>query len=216
MSKKINPKNLILTGGTGFGPRDVTPEATKPLLEKECPGLCLALTLASLQKTKFAALMRGVCGIAKKTLIMNFPGSEKAVTECFESVKCILPHAFDLIQNDLKSVKKNHEAIQGSETVNHPHVCPHKVGSNSDSDRNSPYPMISLKQALDIIFDKIHIKSPLPEFLENLKSPVDIPPFRASIKDGYAMKSGCSGAKKVVGFINAGDPVSEHFQMWHF
>nr|XP_036676231.1 molybdenum cofactor synthesis protein cinnamon [Drosophila suzukii] len=195
---------ILTTGGTGFAPRDVTPEATRPLLEKECPQLSLVITLESLKKTQFAALSRGLCGIAGNTLILNFPGSEKAVKECFETVRELLPHALHLIGDEVSLVRKTHAEVQGSAPRGH--ICPHKTGAGSDSDRNSPFPMLPVEEVLSIIFDTVQRTSSLDKILWQLNSPVNIPPFRASIKDGYAMKStGFSGSKRVLGCIAAGD-----------
>ncbi|XP_037725032.1 molybdenum cofactor synthesis protein cinnamon [Drosophila subpulchrella] len=195
---------ILTTGGTGFAPRDVTPEATRPLLDKECPQLSLVITLESLKKTQFAALSRGLCGIAGNTLILNFPGSEKAVKECFETVRELLPHALHLIGDEVSLVRKTHAEVQGSEPRGH--ICPHKTGAGSDTDRNSPFPMLPVQEVLSIIFDTVQRTSSLDKILWQLNSPVNIPPFRASIKDGYAMKStGFSGSKRVLGCIAAGD-----------
>ncbi len=93
--------NLILTtGGTGFAPRDNTPEATLAVIEREAPGIAEALRRESAKATPMAMLSRGVAGIRGNTLIINFPGSPKAVTECFEVVKPVLAHAVDLILGD--------------------------------------------------------------------------------------------------------------------
>ncbi|XP_004520412.1 molybdenum cofactor synthesis protein cinnamon [Ceratitis capitata] len=204
---------IITTGGTGFAPRDVTPEATKFLLDKECPQLAQYIAQASLQITKFAALTRGVCGIAGSTLILNFPGSEKAVTECFEVVRDLLPHALQLIGNELPLVRRVHAELQATvgNASTSGHVCPHQTGKGDDSDRNSPFPMISVVQALEVIFQTVQQQRAVAQLLNDFVAPVDIPPFRASIKDGYAMKStGFSGTKKVLGYISAGDEVIVH------
>lgn len=90
--------NLIMTtGGTGFAERDNTPEATRAVIEKESPGLAEAMRAETLKNTPMAMLSRGVCGIRNQTLIVNFPGSPKAVRECFEVIKPVLPHAVELI-----------------------------------------------------------------------------------------------------------------------
>jgi molybdenum cofactor synthesis domain-containing protein len=88
---------ILTTGGTGFGPRDVTPEATSAVLERPAPGLAEALRAAGMQSTPFAALSRGVAGIRGSCLIVNLPGSEKAVRESLEVLDRVVPHAVDLL-----------------------------------------------------------------------------------------------------------------------
>jgi molybdenum cofactor synthesis domain-containing protein len=95
--------NLVLTtGGTGFAPRDNTPEATLAVIEREAPGITEAIRRETARATPMAMLSRGVAGIRGNTLIINFPGSPKAVSECFEVVKPILIHAVDLISGETK------------------------------------------------------------------------------------------------------------------
>ena len=95
--------NLILTtGGTGFGPRDNTPEATQAVIEREAPGLAEAMRRETYSKTPLAMLSRGICGIRGDTLIINLPGSPKAVEECFEIVRPVLQHAIDLLAGDTR------------------------------------------------------------------------------------------------------------------
>ena len=89
---------ILTTGGTGFAPRDVTPEATRAVLEKEAPGLVQAMVAASLQKTPHAMLSRLAAGIRGRTLIVNLPGSPKAACENFLTILPALPHALELIQ----------------------------------------------------------------------------------------------------------------------
>ncbi|HEY0427540.1 MAG TPA: MogA/MoaB family molybdenum cofactor biosynthesis protein [Pyrinomonadaceae bacterium] len=88
---------IVTTGGTGFSERDNTPEATRAIIEKEAPGLAEAMRAETLKNTPFAMLSRGVCGIRNQTLIINLPGSPKAVRECFDVIKPVLPHAINLI-----------------------------------------------------------------------------------------------------------------------
>lgn len=87
---------ILTTGGTGLGPRDVTPEATLAVLDKEAPGLAEAMRAAGLRHTPFAALSRQVAGIRSRTLILNLPGSPKAAAECLEAVLEVLPHAAEM------------------------------------------------------------------------------------------------------------------------
>ena len=90
--------NLVLTtGGTGMAPRDVTPEATRAVLEREAPGIAEAMRAFSLQHTPFGMLSRGVAGTRGSTLIINLPGSPKAVKECLECILPVLPHAINLL-----------------------------------------------------------------------------------------------------------------------
>ena len=91
--------NLILTtGGTGFGLRDNTPEATLRVLERQAPGLSEAMRIETLKHTPMAMISRGVSGIRSGTLIVNLPGSPKAVRESFEVIKPVLGHAIDLLE----------------------------------------------------------------------------------------------------------------------
>ncbi|MBT9148565.1 MAG: Molybdopterin adenylyltransferase [Syntrophomonadaceae bacterium] len=93
--------NLILTtGGTGFSPRDITPEATLSVIDREAPGIPEAMRLKSLQITPKAMLSRAVAGLRGKTLIINLPGSPKAVSECLEVIVPVLPHAIEILRGD--------------------------------------------------------------------------------------------------------------------
>lgn len=96
---------VLTTGGTGFAPRDVTPEATRTVIEREAPGLAEAIRLAGLQVTPHAMLSRGVAGIRGRTLIVNFSGSPKAVREQFAVVAPVLPHALELLQPDAGGIR---------------------------------------------------------------------------------------------------------------
>jgi len=91
---------ILTTGGTGFAPRDVTPEATRAVVEREAPGLTEAMRAASLKITPHAMLSRVVAGIRKKTLIINLPGSPKGAVENLQVVIPVLPHAVQLLRDD--------------------------------------------------------------------------------------------------------------------
>jgi len=96
---------ILTTGGTGFAPRDVTPEATRAIIDREAPGLAEAMRAASLKITPHAMLSRIVTGIRKKTLIINLPGSPKGAVENLQVVMPVLPHAIQLLGEDPASEK---------------------------------------------------------------------------------------------------------------
>ncbi len=90
--------NLILTtGGTGLAPHDVTPEATKSVIDREAPGIAEALRAMSIQHTLYGMLSRGIAGTRGRTLIINLPGNPNAVKECLEYLLPVLPHAINLL-----------------------------------------------------------------------------------------------------------------------
>lgn len=97
---------LILTsGGTGFAPRDVTPEATRAVIQREAPGLAEAIRSAGLQVTPHAMLSRGIAGIRGATLIVNLSGSPKAVREQFAVIAPVLSHALELLRPDDEGIR---------------------------------------------------------------------------------------------------------------
>ena len=91
---------MLTTGGTGFSPRDVTPEATQAVTERAAPGLAEAMRAASLRVTPHAMLSRAAAGIRRRTLIVNLPGSPKAAVENLQVLLPVLPHAIQLLQED--------------------------------------------------------------------------------------------------------------------
>lgn len=92
---------ILTTGGTGFAPRDRTPEATRAVLEREAPGFAEAMRAKSLEITPHAMLSRAVSGIRKRTLIINLPGSPKAVRENLSFIEKAIPHAVELLNGDV-------------------------------------------------------------------------------------------------------------------
>ncbi len=91
---------IFTTGGTGFSPRDVTPEATRKVIEREAPGLVEAVRAASMKITPHAMLSRAVAGILRQTLIINLPGNPKAGREALEVLAPVLPHAISTLRGD--------------------------------------------------------------------------------------------------------------------
>ena len=100
---------IITTGGTGFSPRDNTPEATRAVIEREAPGLAEAMRMETLKQTPLAMVSRGVCGIRSGALIINLPGSPKGVRESFSVIQPVLPHAIALLEG------KPHDEAKGRE-----------------------------------------------------------------------------------------------------
>ncbi len=88
---------IVTTGGTGFSPRDNTPEATRAVIEREAPGLAEAMRAETRQLTPTAMISRGLCGLRNGTLIVNLPGAPKGVRECFAVIQPVLGHAVTLL-----------------------------------------------------------------------------------------------------------------------
>jgi molybdenum cofactor synthesis domain-containing protein len=99
---------ILVTGGTGFAPRDVTPEATRAVVERLTPGIDEAMRAASLRVTPHGMLSRGVSGLRKRTLIVNLPGSPKGAVENFNVIAPVLGHASELL-NDSPNAEQGHE-----------------------------------------------------------------------------------------------------------
>ncbi|KAJ3149304.1 hypothetical protein HDU86_007027 [Geranomyces michiganensis] len=145
---------VVTTGGTGFAPRDVTPEAISGLLDKLAPGLTITMVTTSLEKTAMAGLSRPVCGIRGSSVIITLPGSTKGCTENLEPLLLILPHAVELARGDTDSAANTHKAMSragmgpddvqssGQHQQHHHHhhhqparhTCVHSASSRSESD----------------------------------------------------------------------------------
>lgn len=94
---------ILTTGSTGFAPRDIAPEATRAVIQKEAPGLAELMRAESLKKTKHAALSRAIAGIRARTIIVNLPGSPKGAVENLQFIFPVLPHAVQLLHDDPNS-----------------------------------------------------------------------------------------------------------------
>lgn len=234
---------VVTSGGTGFAPRDVTPEAIEPLLEKRAPGLVHAMFAASFVITPLAAMARLVAGVAKKTIIVTVPGSPKGAKENLEAIIKMLPHACDLASNTVQS-RAVHAAGTASieeqagivpsivKDTNSGHQCHGYHEEESEErpttndpqapvatrQRHSPWPMISVDQAHKIIAEQItkdHLTrgslsmwSNLPGAIlaQDLIAEEDVPAFRASIVDGYAVRAeDGKGRYTLAGVSHAGD-----------
>ena len=226
--------NIILTvGGTGFSPRDVTPEATKQVIQREAPGLSVAMIKGSLDITPLAMLSRPVCGIRNKSLIINLPGSPKAAEENLRIIAPSLQHAVDLIHG-LKNAETTHKKMQSesSETPtshshhhqhrsHQSHSCPHHSlpGAVAHRPRQSEFPMIKVNHAQSIVLEhcqplvmeKVHFLDGIDRILgTDVFSHDPLPPFPASMKDGYAVIAADGpGLKKVLGVSIAGSRPQE-------
>ena len=108
LADKVEADVVFTTGGTGFAPRDVTPEATKAVVEKDVPGISEAIRAKSLEITDKAMLSRAVSGIRGKTLVINLPGSPKAVRESVEIVLPVLPHAVETLSGNTQNCGGNY------------------------------------------------------------------------------------------------------------
>ena len=215
---------ILTTGGTGFAARDVTPEATLSVLDRQAPGLVTAMLTGSLAVTPLAALSRPAAGIRGQTVIVNMPGSKKAVRECFGFIQPSLRHAVDLLQNRAKDCARTIHANL--------HQCPHKTGGGREEGdgtvagraRQSQWEMISVEEAQASVLslcrklltnvgpvrvlatETLHYRAALGRVLCTDVTAADpLPPFPASTKDGYAvLSSDGPGVRQVRGEASAG------------
>lgn len=240
------PNLIVLSGGTGFTKKDVTPEAVKPLLDKEAPGIVHAMLSHSFGITPYAICSRPVAGVLNETLIVTIPGSPKGATENLDAIIDKLKHILNQLRVDSArelhkpsdhpssevkhsghSHEHSHEHSAHSHDHSHEHSHQHSHGvklhllSNalngpvSQRARKSPYPMVSVLQALDYI-DKFTpkpsvIKKKLTDdditgyvLAQDVFARVNVPDFNASIVDGYAViHSDCPGTFPVVSVSHA-------------
>ncbi|GES82783.1 molybdenum cofactor biosynthesis protein [Rhizophagus clarus] len=228
---------VVTTGGTGFGVKDITPEAIEPLLQKISPGITYAMITTSLQKTPFAALSRLVSGVRGKTIIMTVPGSPRGAKENLEAVMSVLPHAVDLVRGGTGEnvhaqlgVQKEsgHQCVHDTKHEHHhdttrPFLSDPLSGPVTQRQRKSPYPMITVDEALNIIANNTEILGsitvPVNENLvgmvlaEDVYAKEPVPGYRASILDGYAVvASDGPGIYPVVG-VSIANAHSEDMQL---
>jgi len=109
---KLHLDLILTTGGTGLGKRDVTPEATLAIIEKEIPGINEIIRSESFKKTNRAILSRGVAGIRKESLIINLPGSPKGVRESLEIILNALPHGIEILKGQVTECGRNNKKIR--------------------------------------------------------------------------------------------------------
>ncbi|XP_050315480.1 gephyrin isoform X2 [Anthonomus grandis grandis] len=155
--------------------------------------------------TEMAMLSRLTSGIKEKTLIINFPGSTKASVECFGFIKACLPHAVALLQERDSEVKAEHMRIQGENPSAESKV---KIQTGASRMRKSPYPLLEVEEAFALVLktviprneiEEIPIEDALDRILaESIKASRPIPPFPASMKDGYACRAADGGGMKLV------------------
>ncbi|KAI7850827.1 MoaB/Mog domain-containing protein [Circinella umbellata] len=196
---------VLITGGTGFAPRDQTPEAVTPLLDRLTPGITHVLLSTSTHVTPFAALSRPVTGIRKKSFIITFPGSPKACKENLSAILNILPHGLDLLKDKASSSSHHkhhhhHSCVHRSDTHGHHEGLSVSLDTPvSQRARTSPYPLISVNEAEKLIANHAHttevISIPVSQELighvlaEDIKAVEAVPGYRASIVDGYAVRA---------------------------
>ena len=123
---------VVVTGGTGFGPRDVTPEATEDVVDRRAPGLAEAMRAAGRASTPMADLSRGTAGIRGTTLVLNVPGSPRGATESLDAVLPLLPHALQLLGGDTVRHPRGHGDDPTSTAVAHDHSHDHDERSGTD------------------------------------------------------------------------------------
>lgn len=232
---------VLTTGGTGFSPRDVTPEATMEVIERPAQGLTMRMLSESLKVTPMAMLSRAMCGIRKGTIIINLPGSLKGSQECFQFVLPALQHAIEVLRGS-PIVANTHASMQNPthSSVQEPtqsrgthHDCAHKshvksvrdLNKVAKRDRHSPFPLVPMDKACSVVMENTcrlpKTVMPLEDSLgyilaSDIFAKEPFPPFPASIKDGYAvLSSDGPGERLVLGPVTAGEISKSHVISGH-
>lgn len=176
--------------------------ATKEVIEREAPGIAIALMTESLKVTPFAMTSRLTAGIRRRTLIVNLPGSPKACRECFAVLQPVLAHCVTQLRGDTQATESHHEKMAGPQIVisMKSRVEPQPAALR---ERVSPFKMMEVDCAMDLILREAGTLSPSTELVPigqlrnlmgrvlavDLLSNVNVPPFAASVKDGYAVQA---------------------------
>ncbi|XP_015751070.1 PREDICTED: gephyrin-like [Acropora digitifera] len=232
---------VLTTGGTGFSPRDVTPEVTMEVIERPAQGLTMRMLSESLKVTPMAMLSRAICGIRKGTIIINLPGSLKGSQECFQFVLPALQHAIEVLRGS-PVVANTHATMQNPthSSVQEPtqsrgthHDCAHKshvksvrdLNKVAKRDRHSPFPLVPMDKACLMVMENAcrlpKTVMPLEDSLgyilaSDIFAKEPFPPFPASIKDGYAvLSSDGPGERLVLGPVTAGEMSKSHVISGH-
>lgn len=232
---------VLTTGGTGFSPRDVTPEVTMEVIERPAQGLTMRMLSESLKVTPMAMLSRAMCGIRKGTIIINLPGSLKGSQECFQFVLPALQHAIEVLRGS-PIVANTHASMQNP-THSSAHESTHSRGTHHDCahkshvktvrdlnkvakrDRHSPFPLVPMDKACSMVMENAcrlpKTVMPLEDSLgyilaSDIFAKEPFPPFPASIKDGYAvLSSDGPGERLVLGPVTAGEISKSHVISGH-
>lgn len=187
---------VLTTGGTGIGPRDVTPEVTRSLLEKELPGVAEMMRLEGLRHTPFASLSRGAAGVRKQSLILNLPGSPKGAEESFAAAIPIIPHALGTLAGAGHESAGAHEEsgchaphAKREEHEHREHTCAHHAGEQLLPVSEAVARILAEVKTLGA--EEIALGEAGDRILaESLTAREDSPPFDNSAMDGYAVRAG--------------------------
>ncbi|KAK2676033.1 MoaB/Mog domain [Fusarium oxysporum f. sp. vasinfectum] len=193
---------VVTTGGTGFATGDSTPEAVTPLLHKQAPGLVHGMLAASLTVTPFAMMSRPAAGVRNSSIIVTLPGSPKGAKENLQAIVKTLPHAC------IQAAGGNSRALHSGGIKKLEAEAGLTGGDTHSTAADSPYPMLPVEEALSLIEEHTPepevISAPVNQSIinsvlaEDVKARENVPAFRASIVDGYAVVAPKDGQLKGV------------------